>query len=77
MRYDNLRKTARDRGIRRFAKNHPKWSHREIGNFYGLSSSNITRILKHVTKDMQVPNDCGCKYCKRKRRKSKIMEASL
>ena len=46
MKYNGLRKTIRDRAIRRFAKRHPKWSQQEIARKFELSRSNITRILK-------------------------------
>ena len=43
--YNGLRKTKRDNKIRAFAKRHPTWSHQEIANKFGISRSNITRIL--------------------------------
>lgn len=44
-RYDSLRKTARDEEIRRFAKEHDDWSHQEIADHFGISRSNVSRIL--------------------------------
>lgn len=43
--YDSLRKTKRDNEIRRYAKQHPTHSHQEIADRFGISRSNITRIL--------------------------------
>lgn len=43
--YNGLRKTRRDNSIRAFAKKHLNWSHQEIANKFGISRSNISRIL--------------------------------
>ena len=43
--YDGLRKTKRDNKIRAFAKRHANWSHQEVADKFGISRSNITRIL--------------------------------
>lgn len=43
--YDSLRKTKRDNEIRRYVKKHPAYSHQEIANKFGISRSNVTRIL--------------------------------
>jgi len=44
-RYDSLRKTKRDNKIRRYSKKHPAYSQQEIANKFGISRSNISRIL--------------------------------
>lgn len=43
--YDSLRKTKRDNKIRQYAKKHPDYSHQEIADQFGISRSNVTRIL--------------------------------
>ena len=43
--YDSLRKTERDNDIRKYAKDNPTFSHQEIGNKFGISRSNATRII--------------------------------
>ena len=43
--YDSLRKVKRDNEIRQYAKRHPTHSHQEIAAKFGLSRSNITRIV--------------------------------
>lgn len=48
--YDSLRKTKRDNKIRRYAKRHLDYSHQEIANEFGISRSNVTRILNQLGK---------------------------
>jgi len=43
--YDSLRKTERDNEIRKYAKKNPTFSHQEIADKFGISRSNITRII--------------------------------
>lgn len=45
--YDSLRKTTRDNEIRRYAKKHPNYSQQEIADKFGISRSNISRILNN------------------------------
>lgn len=44
-RYDSLRKTERDAEIRKYATEHPDYSHREIAEHFGLCRSRVTQIL--------------------------------
>jgi len=46
--YDSLRKTERDKEIRQYAKKHPTFSQQEIADKFGISRSNISRILNAV-----------------------------
>jgi len=46
--YDSLRKTKRDNGIRRYAKKHERLSQEELADKFGLSRSNISRILNAI-----------------------------
>ncbi len=45
MKWDGLRKTERDKEIRLFMRQHPGWSQQEVADKFGLSRSNISRIL--------------------------------
>ena len=45
--YDSLRKYDRDRKIWRYSKRHKNLSHKEIADHFGISRSNVTRILKY------------------------------
>jgi hypothetical protein len=45
--YDSLRKYDRDRRIWQFYKRHKNWSHQEIADKFGISRSNVSRILKY------------------------------
>ncbi len=56
-RYDSLRKTDRDNGIRRFARKHKTWSHQEIADRFGMSRPNISRILGPSKKQSEGGDD--------------------
>ena len=43
--YDSLRKTKRDEKIRQYAKKNPTFSQQEIADEFGISRSNVSRIL--------------------------------
>ncbi len=43
--YDTLRKTKRDKEIRRYSEKHPDYSHQEIANKFSISRSRVTQIL--------------------------------
>lgn len=45
MKYDKLRKIYKDVIILEFVKENPGWSHQEYADYFGMSRSNMTRIL--------------------------------
>ena len=51
-RYDSLRKTARDEEIKEYCQEHPDYSHKEIAEHFGVSRSNVTRILGNSHKQV-------------------------
>jgi len=46
MRYDNLRKTDRNKQLIRYHKDHPGLSLKEIGRAFGISAVRVHQILK-------------------------------
>ena len=46
MRYDNLRKTDRNKQLIRYHKDHPVLSLKEIGRAFGISAVRVHQILK-------------------------------
>ena len=44
--YDSLRKLERNRLVKDYAEKHPDLSQQEIGMFFNVSASRISRILK-------------------------------
>ena len=46
MRYDNLRKTDRNKQLIRYYKDHPALSLKEIGRALGISAVRVHQILK-------------------------------
>ena len=46
MRYDNLRKTDRNKQLIRYYKDHPALSLKEIGRAFGISAVRVHQILK-------------------------------
>ena len=55
--YDALRKRERDNEIRKYAQEHPDYSHQEIADYFGLSRSNVTRILNSKQKALDIAEE--------------------
>jgi len=50
-RYNGLRKTERNDNLRRYAKEHPELSYKELGQAFGISRSRAWRIINGKSKE--------------------------
>jgi len=50
VKWDSLRKTKRDEEIYRYWYAHQDISHKEIGELYHMSRTNVTRIINIIVK---------------------------
>ncbi len=46
MKYDSMRKIERNKALREYAENHPRFSLQEIGEIFGISKQRVSIILK-------------------------------
>jgi len=59
MRYDSLRKTARNQQLIKYRAENPGLSLKEIGQVFGISHVRVFHILKRYKNDGQAPQANG------------------